>query len=98
MSVVFFFLKQKTAYEMRISDWSSDVCSSDLDGAAVPGGRHSRRLHHLFFVQPRILAVVRARAGCAGGLLYPRLGGDRHRGVRRRDARDAAIADRKSVV
>src|SRR3546814_4852168 len=30
MCVVFFFFKQKTAYEMRISDWSSDVCSSDL--------------------------------------------------------------------
>src|SRR3546814_3979763 len=30
-SVFFFFFKQKTAYEMRISDWSSDVCSSDLD-------------------------------------------------------------------
>src|SRR3546814_2121441 len=30
MFVVFFFFKQKTAYEMRISDWSSDVCSSDL--------------------------------------------------------------------
>src|SRR3546814_17639237 len=28
--LVFFFCKQKTAYEMRISDWSSDVCSSDL--------------------------------------------------------------------
>src|SRR3546814_5973768 len=28
---VFFFCKQKTAYEMRFSDWSSDVCSSDLD-------------------------------------------------------------------
>src|SRR3546814_2996346 len=27
---VFFFFRQKTAYEMRISDWSSDVCSSDL--------------------------------------------------------------------
>src|SRR3546814_9621892 len=27
----FFFFKQKTAYELRISDWSSDVCSSDLD-------------------------------------------------------------------
>src|SRR3546814_9922749 len=27
---VFFFFKQKTAYELRISDWSSDVCSSDL--------------------------------------------------------------------
>src|SRR3546814_1505952 len=30
MSLFFFFFKQKTAYEMRISDWSSDVCSSDL--------------------------------------------------------------------
>src|SRR3546814_4874807 len=29
-----FFFKQKTAYEMRISDWSSDVCSSDLRGGA----------------------------------------------------------------
>src|SRR3546814_10375003 len=40
-----FFFKQKTAYEMRISDWSSDVCSSDLAGALlslradVPGVR-----------------------------------------------------------
>src|SRR3546814_1489798 len=36
----FFFFKQKTAYEMRISDWSSDVCSSDLvsgDPARYPG-------------------------------------------------------------
>src|SRR3546814_16876242 len=32
MLVFFFFFKQKTAYEMRISDWSSDVCSSDLFG------------------------------------------------------------------
>src|SRR3546814_9155724 len=31
--VFFFFFKQKTAYELRISDWSSDVCSSDLFGA-----------------------------------------------------------------
>src|SRR3546814_7908945 len=30
MLYLFFFFKQKTAYEMRISDWSSDVCSSDL--------------------------------------------------------------------
>src|SRR3546814_4286600 len=34
----FFFFKQKTAYEMRISDWSSDVCSSDLGGAVGPAG------------------------------------------------------------
>src|SRR3546814_2027095 len=33
---MFFFFKQKTAYEMRISDWSSDVCSSDLQfGAGI---------------------------------------------------------------
>src|SRR3546814_5861755 len=31
MSYYFFFFKQKTSYEMRISDWSSDVCSSDLN-------------------------------------------------------------------
>src|SRR3546814_13733227 len=31
----FFFFKQKTAYEMRISDWSSDVCSSDLSTCAI---------------------------------------------------------------
>src|SRR3546814_2797541 len=35
----FFFFKQKTAYEMRISDWSSDVCSSDL------GSRRCRSSH-----------------------------------------------------
>src|SRR3546814_2172431 len=33
--VVFLFFKQKTAYEMRISDWSSDVCSSDLNRASA---------------------------------------------------------------
>src|SRR3546814_10179640 len=32
---LFFFFKQKTAYEVRISDWSSDVCSSDLDQILV---------------------------------------------------------------
>src|SRR3546814_12003934 len=34
--VFFFFFKQKTAYEMRISDWSSDVCSSDLFIVGLP--------------------------------------------------------------
>src|SRR3546814_12323790 len=48
---LFFFFKQKTAYELRISDWSSDVCSSDLlagpsplDAAVAP----RRRLHRAF--------------------------------------------------
>src|SRR3546814_2937020 len=49
--LLFFFFKQKTAYEMRISDWSSDVCSSDLSGrpwldtggssSCMRGSRHS---------------------------------------------------------
>src|SRR3546814_4738650 len=37
MVYMFFFFKQKTAYEMRISDWSSDVCSSDLHGGPLDG-------------------------------------------------------------
>src|SRR3546814_8383153 len=54
---LFFFFKQKTAYEMRISDWSSDVCSSDLqhvdrrgaspDGGAGAGGDGSPGGHHV---------------------------------------------------
>src|SRR3546814_1923143 len=47
MCIVFFF-KQKTAYEMRISDWSSDVCSSDLGAVGLQylangGGRSQAR-------------------------------------------------------
>src|SRR3546814_9390424 len=42
--IVFFFFKQKTAYEMRISDWSSDVCSSDL--------RARRTARHMSFSEP----------------------------------------------
>src|SRR3546814_4241635 len=47
MCLSVFFFKQKTAYEMRISDWSSDVCSSDLELAGLDGGadavEHERR-------------------------------------------------------
>src|SRR3546814_3470681 len=62
-----FFFKQKTAYEMRISDWSSDVCSSDLAGEASPAalgvvqvvhpgvhlGRVGEHPHHALLVQVR---------------------------------------------
>src|SRR3546814_17750460 len=49
--VFFFFFKQKTAYEMRISDWSSDVCSSDLAAVEVHdlagiGRARTQLLHH----------------------------------------------------
>src|SRR3546814_2225381 len=40
--VLVFFFNQKTADEMRISDWSSDVCSSDLPCAMLEGSRDSR--------------------------------------------------------
>src|SRR3546814_10886540 len=42
----FVFFKQKTAYEMRISDWSSDVCSSDLALRRLPGGDAGARDPH----------------------------------------------------
>src|SRR3546814_6360669 len=45
---MFFFFKQKTAYEMRISDWSSDVCSSDLTPACDRAGRDMT--NHLYLV------------------------------------------------
>src|SRR3546814_9067109 len=59
---MFFFFKQKTAYESRISDWSSDVCSSDLEAAHVArpvGPRHrsqdsrQRRARSRFCGRPR---------------------------------------------
>src|SRR3546814_11588540 len=46
---MFFFFKQKTAYELRISDWSSDVCSSDL---AAPGPCRVPK-HHRHEMRPR---------------------------------------------
>src|SRR3546814_4994593 len=47
--ICFFFFKQKTAYEMRMSDWSSDVCSSDLVELLVRNER------------PHVVALVEAR-------------------------------------
>src|SRR3546814_4960509 len=46
----FFFFKQKTAYEMRISDWSSDVCSSDLVYKVLSAFEESGRCRRGYFV------------------------------------------------
>src|SRR3546814_20640992 len=51
--MMFFFFKQKTAYEMRISDWSSDVCSSDLMMRPTTGSSRTRRIHRIL---PPVLA------------------------------------------
>src|SRR3546814_7458451 len=66
---VFFFFKQKTAYEMRISDWSSDVCSSDLvDPAcsALPVNFHGEPSE--CFQDNRILVCT---VECNQGVMYP---------------------------
>src|SRR3546814_16851883 len=56
---VFFFFNQKTAYELRISDWSSDVCSSDLFGNDdVAGG--VALLHHSLDAERGNLLLARA--------------------------------------
>src|SRR3546814_9746931 len=54
-----FFFKQKTAYEMRISDWSSDVCSSDLAVGDVPSAVR-RDLHVRAAWSGRLLQVLRS--------------------------------------
>src|SRR3546814_1273383 len=57
--VCFFFFKHKTAYEMRISDWSSDVCSSDLECGRGRQQHADRQRSHP--VQRRHLQPVRQR-------------------------------------
>src|SRR3546814_7944641 len=60
---MFFFCKQKTAYEMRISDWSSDVCSSDLQPArADPVGAALVLLHLLEGEADRLAELLLAHA------------------------------------
>src|SRR3546814_8677103 len=56
----FFFFKQKTAYEMRISDWSSDVCSSDL--AAIADDPELGTTHAVAGARQRTLLLQRANA------------------------------------
>src|SRR3546814_8570096 len=70
--MVFFFLKQKTAYEMRISDWSSDVCSSDLHVHALgrqlgaPLRQHARQVHRV--EEPRLAALDLVEEAAEGPL------------------------------
>src|SRR3546814_3180289 len=79
---VIFFFKQKTAYEMRISDWSSDVCSSDLEGG---NGRQRRRFAFAPADMPagrdpddeRILAAVGVRGDLRHGKIEKINGLDR---------------------
>src|SRR3546814_7452634 len=74
---LFFFFKQKTAYEMRISDWSSDVCSSDLalrPRWAQDGGRAAmlKRFDDssaMARMRPEIAENLRRRGGPASLLI-----------------------------
>src|SRR3546814_7934384 len=61
-SCFFFFFKQKTAYEMRISDWSSDVCSSDLVAVSGKGGARQPldigRWRYLLFAHGAVVTLL----------------------------------------
>src|SRR3546814_12364968 len=64
-----FFFKQKTAYEMRISDWSSDVCSSDLRSsltACRPNLRPCPEIELTNFVMPDLIRHPALQARIAG--------------------------------
>src|SRR3546814_4283479 len=88
---IFFFFKQKTAYEMRISDWSSDVCSSDLarnerieQQFSNIGRRAGAVVDHREFDRQRPPRLVRAgidrdTLAIGGGEQNPRLGLACHR-------------------
>src|SRR3546814_20108884 len=54
----FFFFKQKTAYEMRISDWSSDVCSSDLYMPSALPGLSAAKASELLQLTDRMIKSV----------------------------------------
>src|SRR3546814_3967253 len=110
---MFVFFKQKTAYEMRISDWSSDVCSSDLQlhgGEADTAGRaqHHQRLALCqgALVVQRIMARGVGHDECGSfGVAHARIDPDAaafgyHELFRERPPRhqpDDAVADRKST-
>src|SRR3546814_16721112 len=68
---LFFFFKQKTAYEMRISDWSSDVCSSDLFGS----GAISKVAEELERIGKRALVLSTPEQGASASALARELGG-----------------------
>src|SRR3546814_9724544 len=79
-----FFFKQKTAYEMRISDWSSDVCSSDLCAAVLPvsfpkrSGFFGLALGGFLAADFTRFCVRIIGFGKAGGLTLEELGVDVH--------------------
>src|SRR3546814_1821857 len=62
MLFLFFFFKQKTAYEMRISDWSSDVCSSDLVQQKTLNLQQANAALELLYQSSRSLATRQANA------------------------------------
>src|SRR3546814_9576990 len=71
MFFVFFFFKQKTAYEMRISDWSSDVCSAEKPDCVTwfRAGSAGMDEHASLFWNGDQLVDVGAEAGLASALL-----------------------------
>src|SRR3546814_9422961 len=71
----FFFFKQKTAYEMRISDWSSDVCSSDLEDDltrrhGAPVGTTLPRIRESVMAWAVLFVAGLLEVGWAVGLKY----------------------------
>src|SRR3546814_6998961 len=63
---MFFFFKQKTAYEMRISDWSSDVCSSDLHRHVADGLLAIIREHEAIIARAQFPAPTQNGNRCLG--------------------------------
>src|SRR3546814_3215523 len=92
----FFFFKQKTAYEMRISDWSSDVCSSDLLAGIEPSARGSALAPGAVPVAAAVIGDPPVAAVGTGLHVAAERGGAAM--LDRRHDLELMQADRKSVV
>src|SRR3546814_5488613 len=100
--LIFFFFKQKTAYEMRISDWSSDVCSSDLIlsyGCTKHSKRWSGPISRRAKRVPRSQAPARENRKKSGRRRTPQISAMRNSPKRAQAVRGGVgTEDRKSVV
>src|SRR3546814_11918103 len=94
MCSYFLFFKQKTAYEMRISDWSSDVCSSDLEYDEFPKLMLSLRI--LAIEQYERLSCIAANSFSSSRSRV--INSKRFSGRKGSMNREAIFEDRKSVV
>src|SRR3546814_8608082 len=88
-SIIFFFFKQKTAYEMRISAWSSDVCSSDLDRVGRARGALPEEIEE---------PIIKKVEADARAIVYLAFSSDQHSPLEITDYADRYVKERLQTL